>query len=324
MAYSNSYILFLLGVSIILFSQVLAYNRPSESSLNYGEELDEQKGLDYVNAPKMNEELEAKKGMDYVNAPKIVSYEMPLEDTTYVAYEMPLEHTSSSAEINDGGLDYIKVPRTDEVIEQHSKDVDYVKAPKNVAYEMPLEHTSYSDINDEKFDNQKVLDFVKSPKTAAYEMPPESPTYPEINANLDEALNDQKGEDSLSAQKIDKKFDDEKGVDSMDVSKIDEKFDDNQKSIDSVESVNVPKIDEKFDDNQNGVDSVKASKMDEKLDDEKDVDSSKFSKIDETLNDQKGVDWVSFHARYPWIKKNSLTTGSRKLLLNHIANDQSA
>ncbi|XP_050875747.1 nodulin-25 [Lathyrus oleraceus] len=307
MAYSNSYILFLLGVSVILSSQVLAYNRPSESSLNYGEELDEQKGLDYVNAPKMNEELEAKKGMDYVNAPKIVSYEMPLEDTTYVAYEMPLEHTSSSsAEINDGGLDYIKVPRTDEVIEEHSKDVDYVKAPKNVAYEMPLEHTSYSDINDEKFDNQKVLDFVKSPKTAAYEMPPESPTYPEINANLDEALNDQKGEDSLSAQKID------------------EKFDDNQKSIDSVESVNVPKIDEKFDDNQNGVDSVKASKIDEKLDDEKDVDSSKFSKIDETLNDQKGVDWVSFHARYPWIKKNSLTTGSRKLLLNHIANDQSA
>ncbi|KAI5409215.1 hypothetical protein KIW84_054856 [Lathyrus oleraceus] len=190
MAYSNSYILFLLGVSVILSSQVLAYNRPSESSLNY------------------DEELEAKKGMDYVNAPKIVSYEMPLEDTTYVAYEMPLEHTSSSsAEINDGGLDYIKVPRTDEVIEEHSKDVDYVKAPKNVAYEMPLEHTSYSDINDEKFDNQKVLDFVKSPKTAAYEMPPESPTYPEINANLDEALNDQKGEDSLSAQKIGKKDD---------------------------------------------------------------------------------------------------------------------
>ncbi|KAI5409214.1 hypothetical protein KIW84_054856 [Lathyrus oleraceus] len=233
MAYSNSYILFLLGVSVILSSQVLAYNRPSESSLNYGEELDEQKGLDYVNAPKMNEELEAKKGMDYVNAPKIVSYEMPLEDTTYVAYEMPLEHTSSSsAEINDGGLDYIKVPRTDEKIVD---SVDLVKAPK-----------------------------------------------------------------------------------------IDEKFDDNQKSIDSVESVNVPKIDEKFDDNQNGVDSVKASKIDEKLDDEKDVDSSKFSKIDETLNDQKGVDWVSFHARYPWIKKNSLTTGSRKLLLNHIANDQSA
>nr|CAA92111.1 late nodulin Nvf-30b [Vicia faba] len=281
MAYSNSYMLFLLGVSLIISSQVLAYNRPSKSSLSYGEALDEQKGLDYVNAPKMYEELEAKKDMDYVKAPKIVSYEMPHEHPTYVAYEMPLEHTSS--DINDGGLDYIKAPRTHEMIEEGRNDVDYVKTPKNIAYEMPLEHTSYSDTNDEKFDDQKVLDFVKSPKTAAYEMPPESPTYSEINANLDEVLNDQKSVGSIKAQENDEKLDDQKSMDSMKAPQIDEKFDD-QKGIDSMET----------------------------------------PKSDETLNGQKGVEWISFHAKYPWIKKNSFTTGSRKLLLNHNANGQSA
>ncbi|XP_024635828.1 nodulin-25 isoform X7 [Medicago truncatula] len=162
---------------------------------------------------------------------------------------------------------------------------DFVKTA-SIAECPPGPHT-YPELSDSTLNDQKSIDYVKDASTVDHNCPPGPHTHPELSVWLQEEQN--------SIDKVKVLITDG----SIEISTRTEK----DNFIPSDESIEISTGTEK----ENFIPSV--------------------GPIDLTTGAQKknfipSVDWRTFHAKYPWIKKNdpNTVTGSRKLL-NDIASE---
>ncbi|KAK2387110.1 hypothetical protein QL285_060930 [Trifolium repens] len=332
MVYSNSYMFLGIGLFVILSSQALANHMPSEPLIHDGVQDD-------------------KKGIDYVSDPNNVVYKMPPEPPTYPGIngealddqKVDLEHVKAQKNEDAFDLDEQKLlarQKFEEALNEQ-KALEYATAQKLA--ETWDDQKSQEYINTQKFaealdeqmveyikaqkiaealDEHKGQEYVKAHKFAACESPPNPLTDHKIN---EEALDEQKDQEYVKAQKLAAC---ESPPNPLTDFKINEEALDNQKSQENV------KAHEEFAASSESRPTLVYGNINEALDDQKDLENLNAQEISKAasenskpiagleINESK-VDWRSFHAKYPWIKKNDHKSipGSRKLL-NDIANDQ--
>ncbi|XP_045824325.1 nodulin-25-like isoform X13 [Trifolium pratense] len=298
MVYSNSYMFLGIGVFVILSSHALANHLASEPLIydvykmppeppTYpeinGEALDDQK------VDQEYVKAQAKEEALDLNEQKVVEYNaQKIEEA--LGEQKALEYvTAQKLAACESPPNPLSNSKINEEILDDQKSQEYVKTHKSeeaLDEEMVLEYLKAAH-KFEALDDHKGQEYVKAHKFAACESPPNPLTGLKIN---EEALDDQKDQEYVKAQKIA-----------------------------ACESPPNPLTDHK---------------INEALDDQKDLEingkAPKIAAASESskpltgveINESK-VDWRSFHAKYPWIKKNAHKSipGSRKLL-NDIANDQ--
>ncbi|AES70452.1 Nodulin-25 [Medicago truncatula] len=198
---------------------------------------------------------------------------------------------------------------------------DFVKTA-SIAECPPGPHT-YPELSDSTLNDQKSIDYVKDASTVDHNCPPGPHTHPELSVWLQE---EQNSIDKVKVLITDEALDNQKGLEYKDTRHNDGSIEISTRTekdnfIPSDGPIEISSRTEK----KNVIPSDESIEISTGTEKENFIPS--VGPIDLTTGAQKknfipSVDWRTFHAKYPWIKKNdpNTVTGSRKLL-NDIASE---
>nr|CAA31646.1 unnamed protein product [Medicago sativa] len=204
------------------------------------------------------------------------------------------------------------------------KSNDFVKTA-SIA-ECPPGPDTYLELSDSTLDDQKSIDYVKDASTVDHNCPPGPHTYPELSAWLQE---EQNSIDKVKkVLRTDEAPDNQKGLEYKDARHNDGPIEistgtEKENFIPSDGPIEISTRTE----NENFIPSDEPIEISTGTEKENFISSDEPSEISSGAEKENfipsvsQVDWRTFHAKYPWIKKDgpNTVTGSRKLL-NDIAN----